>query len=81
MAPQHLPLAALAFLPIALHWLVFFVHAGPHCSEKYFDLTGQVALLTMLHLSWHWGGQGGNAPAPLLPLVCGTAWSVRLGWL
>lgn len=68
-----------ALIPVAVHWLIFAVHARPYRSKKLFDLAGQIAVFGSLGWSLLRAPHGlGTRHAVNAVLV--MLWSVRLGW-
>jgi len=59
-----------------VHWVIYFCHAYPYSSEKFFDLAGQIAFSTMALLSLY--GSIQNQRQVIVTVCCGL-WSVRLG--
>lgn len=46
------------FIPVMVHWLLFFGHGLPQRSEKYFDLAGQLGFSCMLAYSFYTKNSG-----------------------
>jgi steroid 5-alpha reductase family enzyme len=65
-----------AILPVAVHWCIFFVHALPQRSEKYFDLAGQLAFLTAA--IWSLIHSQLQRQQICVTMLC-LCWSIRLG--
>jgi len=71
-----------AFIPVFVHWFLFFFHAVPNQSEKLFDLAGQIAFHAMAIFSFSIAMKRKNGPHPrqVFTTILALLWSFRLGW-
>lgn len=73
-------LKMLAALSLIINWLVFFVHAWPNNSEKFFDATGSLTYLSLAACAVYFNRSSISGPRQVVNPIMMTIWCIRLGW-
>merc|ERR1719191_2502152 len=68
-----------AALSLGINWLVFFVHAWPQNSEKFFDATGSLTYLSLALCVVYSNWSSISALRQMVNPAMMTIWCVRLG--